>query len=134
MTDTTSDEFDSRRSLPAVEGIPVGTESSVICDSCNAMIACEADVERDEEPGTAYLYITRDAGVWRLRWASCEACGPATEECDRDECVARAQLALGESPKQPSRAAFHVAAAEIAPDVPHVGDLVALRRPTSGRF
>lgn len=133
MTDTTSDETEPARSLHAVEDIPVGTETSVICDSCNAMIAYEGDAEAGDR-AEAYLYITRDGGVWSLRWANCEVCGPITDECDRNECVARAQLAAGESPKQPSRAAFHVAEAEIAPDVRHAGDLLALRRPTSGRF
>ena len=112
MTPTDSDEFDSRRSLPAVQGIPIGTEAAVVCDSCNAMIASDYDVEQGAEPGPSYLYITRDAGVWSSRWVNCETCGPITDECDRDECVARVQLALGESPKQPSRAAFHVAEAD----------------------
>jgi len=134
MTDTNSDESDARRSLPAVEGIPIGTEAAVVCDSCNAPIACDTDVERGEEPGAAYLYITRDAGVWSLRWVSCEVCGPISDECDRNKCVACAQLALGESPKQPSRAAFHVSEAVVAADVTHAGDLLSLRRPTSGRF
>ena len=130
----TDEQIDSRRSLPAVRGIPLGTEAAVVCDSCNAMIACEGDVERGAAPGAAYLYITRDAGVWSSRWVSCETCGPVADECDRDECVARVQLALGDSPKQPSPAAFYVAEAEIAPDVTHAGDVLALRRPTSGRF
>lgn len=134
MTDTNSDEADARGSLRAVAGIPIGTETAVICDTCNATIAYEGTVEPGDDPATAFLYITRDAGVWRLRWVTCEDCGPIADECDADECVARAQLALGESPKQPSRAAFHVAEAEVTADVPHAGDLLALRRPTSGRF
>jgi hypothetical protein len=130
----TENQTDSRRSLPAVRGIPLGTEAAVVCDSCNAMIAYDYDVEQGEESGAAYLYITRDAGVWSLRWANCEDCGPITDECDSDECIAHVELALGESPKQPSRAAFHVAEARVAADVRHAGDLLALRRPTSGRF
>jgi len=64
-----------------VLGIPLGTEADVVCDSCNAMIAYDYDVEEGEESGEAYLYITRDAGGWDLRWATCEACGPITDEC-----------------------------------------------------
>mgnify|MGYP000722408322 CR=1 FL=1 len=126
----TDEQIDSRRSLPAVRGLPLGTEAAVVCDSCNAMIATEGDVEPGEDPGAAFLYITRDAGVWSSRWVNCEDCGPITAECDQDECVAYVQLALAESPNPTS---FYVTEAEIAPDVRHAGDLLALRRPTTGR-
>lgn len=114
--------------LPVLDGTPVGTGATVVCDTCNATIVRgRPDLRPDDgDPTHGYLLATEGTGMWYLRWVTCEDCGPVDDRADADDGEVLARCEFGYAKTR--RGGTHVVAcAHVAPDVEQTGDVSALQ-------
>lgn len=113
---------DDQPRYDGVTGVPLGTGTSVICDSCNQHIAAHPSRHRRLSEHVHLRVTRRFDGVWVASWVTCDDCGHVADDeyAAPDEAYVVGLVRYRQSARD-GAGSFVLTKAREEPDVQHDG-------------